>query len=44
MRLDIDVPYIGPARDMGLFELKWEKKGLREAKSNKDWAMWKELP
>ena len=33
----------GPSRDMGLFELKWERKGLREAKSDKDWVMWKEV-
>ena len=43
LQREIRVGMDGPSRDMGLFELKWERKGLREAKSDKDWVMWKEV-
>lgn len=33
----------GTSRQIGLFWIKWRAKGLREAKSNKDWEMWKEV-
>ena len=33
----------GTLREQVVFELQWEKKGLREAKSDKDWVMWKEV-
>jgi hypothetical protein len=33
----------GSSREMGIFYLKWQKKGMREAKSDKDWMMWKEV-
>ena len=33
----------GPTRDMGVFYLEWKKKGLREAKHDKDWKTWKEV-
>ena len=33
----------GSSKEMGIFYLKWQKKGMREAKSDKDWVMWKEV-
>ena len=43
LQREIRVGMDGLSRDMGLFELKWERKGLREAKSDKDWVVWKEV-
>ena len=33
----------GSRSDIGKFYLEWHKKGMREAKSDKDWIMWKEV-
>jgi hypothetical protein len=33
----------GTSKEQALFEDKWERKGMREAKADKDWNMWKEV-
>ena len=35
--------HYGISREQALFEDKWERKGMREAKPDKDWNMWKEV-
>lgn len=33
----------GTIKEKGIFEDRWERKGMREAKSDKDWVMWKDV-
>ena len=33
----------GSAREMGVFWMEWKAKGMREAKADKNWEIWKEV-
>ena len=33
----------GSAQEMGVFWMEWKVKGMREAKADKNWEIWKEV-